>query len=589
MDKGWVQEEEVGSFGQSVAEFQKGEKRPVEFKQCRILQGVYGQRQEGKFMIRVKIPLGRLDADQLERIAEVTEWFDQGKAHVTTRQAVEIHYVPLESLASAMKELAEAGLTSRESCGNTVRNVTTCWRDGVCPQAAFDVAPSAERLARYFLRHPLTQNLPRKFKIAFSGCQQDCASTMIHDLGFVAQWNEGSNGNAAPFFRVVIGGGLGAAPRLAKVFEERVPPQEIILLTEAILDVFNELGERKDRGRARIKFLIEKLGIEELRRLVRQKQEALKKNQSAVYWKKISNGKVNGKGPSIVQRVKSLLPAAEPRTDGYVSWKQTNVLPQKKKGFYSVAILLPMGDITSAQMRAVVDLSRSLKRETGIRTTIDQELLLVNVHQTELAAVYQELVQHGLATPGKGAIHQVISCPGAETCQVALTRSKTMAKALSHVLFQMYGEVPEDLLGVSIRVSGCPNSCSQHYIGTLGFHGAVSQSHGRLMPCYMLYVGGKSGETTKFGEFVMKLPAKRVPKAVMNLVDWYRADRYHNIKESFPQFLERMGKEMIRQKLESLTVVPPFDQERDLYYDWGAEQPYTAQGRGLGECAGVVK
>jgi sulfite reductase beta subunit-like hemoprotein len=261
-------------------------------------------------------------------------------------------------------------------------------------------------------------------------------------------------------------------------------------------------------------------------------------------------------------------------TDSYLCWKKTNVFPQRKKGVYAVDILIPSGDITATQMEAIAQLSRRLNPAGGIRVTLAQSFLLSRIPEKELPSVYQELVQYGLAAPGIGAIHQVISCLGAEIHQTALTQSRTLAKLLSHVLFQMYGEDPEDLRGVSIRICGCPNSCSQHYLGTLGFQGAVSQQQGRPLPCYMLYVGGKTGEETKLAEFVMKLPAKRVPKAVMDLVAWYRADRYQNAGETFARFLERMGKETIRQKLEPLTHIPPFDQERDLYYDWGAEEPY---------------
>jgi len=239
-----------------------------------------------------------------------------------------------------------------------------------------------------------------------------------------------------------------------------------------------------------------------------------------------------------------------------------------------VDILIPSGDITVTQMEAIAQLSRRLNLPDEVRVTLAQSFLLTRIPEKELPSVYQELVQHGLAAPGIGTIHQVISCLGAEIHPTALTQSRMLAKVLSHVLFQMYGEVPEDLRGVSIRICGCSNSCSQHYLGTLGFQGAVSQQQGRALPCYMLYVGGKTGEETKLAEFVMKLPAKRVPKAVMDLVDWYRADRYPSAGETFAQFLERVGKELIRQKLEPLTRVPPFDQERDLYYDWGAEEPY---------------
>lgn len=576
MDKGWVQEQELGSFSQSVTEFQKGEMRPLEFKQCRMQQGVYGQRQEGLFMVRVKVPLGKLNAGQLDKIADVVEQFSNGKAHITTRQAIEIHDLALEGLAPMMKELGTAGLTSRESCGNTVRNVTGCWRNEICPDGSFDVTPYAQALTKYLLRHPLTQDLPRKFKIAFSGCGQDCALTAIHDLGFIARWNEGNNGNARPFFRVMVGGGLGAAPKLAQALEEQVSTEEIISLTEAVLTVFSELGERKDRGRARIKFLVARLGIEKFRELVREKWQKSERNQPKIRWKKSP-------------RFKFLLPVSEPKSESYIYWKRTNVFAQNQNGFFSIAVLLPAGDVTAVQIRALAFLSRKLKIPEGIRTTIDQGFLMTGIHQKELPLAYQELVKYGLAAPGKGAIHQIVCCQGAETCQVALTRSKTMAKMLSHVLFQMYGEAPEDLLGVSIRVSGCPNSCSQHYLGTLGFQGAVSQQQGRALPCYMLYVGGKTGEEAKLAEFVMKLPAKRIPKAVMDLVDWYRADRYQNAGETFAQFLERMGKELIRQKLEPLTRVPPFDQERDLYYDWGAEEPYQLENRGSGECAGVAE
>ena len=555
------------------------------FKPFRLQYGIYGQRQAGVQMVRIKIPFGGLSANQLRRIAELADGYATGVGHVTTRQDIQLHFVELKNVPTVMRSLAEVGLTTREACANTVRNVTACHLAGVCQGEVFDVTPYAKTVAYHLLRNPLNQSLPRKFKIAFSGCTHDCALTPIHDIGLLAAKRaDGTIG-----FRMVVGGGLGSAPRIAQVLREFTPIEELIPSIEAVIKVFDTLGNRKNRNKARMKFVIEKLGFGEFKR-----------RWDAAY---ISMGHDLPKHESvtILQHQDDPQPLIMPTRNGATSnsangngapnrlghetpfemWKRTNVVKQKQDGYVIAAIKLFMGDITSEQMVFVAELADRYSNG-NIRTTINQNVVIRWVPVTQIEALYGDLVSQGLADPGAELVEDIIACPGTDTCGLGITSSKGLARALAEVF--PAGRVPQDLQDVNVKISGCHNSCAQHHISTIGLHGVGKRIGDHVAPHYELHLGGSVNGTARIGQMTVKLPAKAVPAALTHLIEVYRRDRQP--QEGLPTFIARVGKHKLKDELIPYTIVPSFQDDPTFYYDWEGEDEFILEDLGPGECAG---
>ncbi|MGH7204776.1 MAG: sulfurtransferase TusA family protein [Nitrospiraceae bacterium] len=580
--------EEIEAFEGEVRRLNAGEVSSDIFKPFRLQHGIYGQRQPGVQMVRIKIPFGGLTANQLRRIAELADTYATGVGHVTTRQDIQLHFVQLKDVGAIMRGLAEVGLTTREACANTVRNVTACHLAGVCQGEVFDVTPYAKTVALHLLRNPLNQSLPRKFKIAFSGCRHDCALTPIHDIGLLAARREdGTIG-----FRMSVGGGLGAAPRIGQVLREFVPMDELIPTIEAVIKVFDTLGNRKNRNKARMKFVIEKLGFQEFKRR----------------WEEVYVAMGHGRpdhGPiKLLQHqdepVPLLMPAstkgASAGMDGgngdgngngaqhespYQMWKRTNVVRQKQPGYAAAVIKLQMGDITSDQMFFVADLAESYSN-SNLRTTINQNLILRWIPDSRLEDFHAELVQHGLADPGAELVEDIIACPGTDTCGLGITSSKGLARAMAEIFPP--GKVPEDLKGVSVKISGCHNSCAQHHIATIGLHGVGKRVGEHVAPHYELHLGGQVNGTAKIGQMTVKLPAKNVPVAISHLLAVYRRDR--QVGEGLPAFITRAGKAKLKEELIPYTIIPTFEEDPSYFYDWEGEEEFILEDLGPGECAG---
>ena len=572
-------QEEIETFEDEVKRLQAGEVPGDLFKPFRLQYGIYGQRQPDVQMVRIKIPFGGLTSNQLRRVAELAETYATGVGHVTTRQDIQLHFVPLSRVSTVMRKLEEVGLTTREACANTVRNVTACHLAGICQGEVFDVTPYANTVARHLLRNPLTQSLPRKFKIAFSGCSHDCAMTPIHDIGLLAKKTEdGTMG-----FRMVVGGGLGAAPRIARLLREFVPMDELIPSIEAVIKVFDNLGNRKNRNKARMKFVIEKLGFEEFRRRWEEAYEDL-----------------FGARPS--HPPLKLLPHADPaplivptkhKADGnghhpngsatslFTTWRQTNVVKQRQEGFSAAVLRLPTGDITAGQMLVVADLAAQYSNG-NVRTTIGQNLIIRWVSDGQMEAIYQELEAHGLGQPGANKTEDVVACPGTDTCGLGITSSKGVARALAEVFPP--GHVPDDLKGTTIHISGCHNSCAQHHISTIGLHGVGKRVGDHIAPVYELHLGGRINGTAEVGQMTIKLPAKNVPAAISHLLDVYRRDRQEG--ESLHTFIKRTGKPALKEELLGHSILPPYAEDPSYYFDWEAEEEFTLEDLGPGECAG---
>ena len=572
-------QEEIQTFEEEVQRVRDGDLPMDQFKPFRLQYGIYGQRQPDVQMVRIKIPFGGLTSNQLRRIAALTETHATGVGHITTRQDIQLHFIPLSQIGAVMRQLAEVGITTREACGNTVRNVTACHLAGVCQGEVFDVTPYANTVAQHLLRNPLNQSLPRKFKIALSGCSHDCAMTSIHDVGLLAKRAE----DGTPGFRMVVGGGLGSAPRVAHLLREFVPVDALIPSIEAIIKVFDSLGNRKNRSKARMKFVIEKLGFDEFRRRweaactelfgaspVHPPLQLLPHADPAPLVMPAKNG-ANGRGGH----------GQDAAPSAFATWQRTNVSPQRQQGFVAVMVRLPTGDVTAEQMFAVADLAER-HANGNVRTTIGQNVIIRWVPDAHLDTLYQALAAQGLGQPGANHTEDIVACPGTDTCGLGITSSKGLARALADVFPP--GQVPDDLKGTTIHISGCHNSCAQHHIATIGLHGVGKRIGSHVAPVYELHLGGRINGTAEIGQMTIKLPAKNVPPAIAHLVDVYRRDR--RAGESLHAFLKRAGKAALKEELLGYSIPPSYDEDPSHYRDWEADEEFTVEDLGPGECAG---
>ena len=577
--------EEIETFEAEARRMVSGDVSGDLFRPFRLQYGIYGQRQAGVQMVRIKIPFGGLTANQLRRIAELTEQFATGVGHVTTRQDIQLHFVELTDVPTIMRGLAEVGVTTREACANTVRNVTACHLAGICQGEVFDVTPYAKTVALHLLRNPLNQSLPRKFKIAFSGCKQDCALTPIHDIGLLAV----KRADGAIGFRMVAGGGLGSAPRLAQVLREFTPMDELIPSVEAVIRVFDTLGNRKNRTKARMKFVIDKLGFEEFKR--RWEEAYISMGQARPTHEPIKVLSHSDDPVPLIMPTSNRSKQEGMRTNGYVQnprvetpfemWQRTNVVHQKQDGYVAAVVKLFMGDLTTEQMLLIADLADRYSNG-NIRTTINQNMIIRWVPESRITDLYAELASQGLADPGAELVEDIIACPGTDTCGLGITSSKGLARALAEVF--PAGRVPEDLKDVSVKISGCHNSCAQHHIATIGLHGVGKRIGEHVAPFYELHLGGRVNGMAKIGQMVVKLPAKSVSAAITHLIDVYRRDRLSG--EGLPAFIDRVGKVKLKDELISYTIIPSFHDDSTFYYDWEGEEEFVLEDLGPGECAG---
>ena len=573
--------EEIETFEKEALRMLSGEIVSDLFKPFRLQYGIYGQRQAGVQMVRIKIPFGGITANQLRRVAELSERYTTGVGHVTTRQDIQLHFAELKDVPAIMRGLAEVGLTTREACANTVRNVTGCHLAGVCQGEVFDITPYAKTVAYHLLRNPLNQSLPRKFKIALSGCKHDCALTPIHDIGLLAVKNE----DGMIGFRMAVGGGLGSAPRIAQVLREFTPMDELIPSIEAVIKVFDTLGNRKNRNKARMKFVIEKLGFAEFKRrweeayvsmgYARPNHEPLKllqyQDEPVSLIMPTSNG----------SKLRSVHANGHTQETPFEMWKRTNVVTQKQAGYVAAVVKLFMGDLTTGQMLHIADLADRYSNG-NIRTTINQNMIIRWVPESQIGDLYGALATQGLSDPGAELVEDIIACPGTDTCGLGITSSKGLARALAEVF--PAGRVPEDLKDVSVKISGCHNSCAQHHIATIGLHGVGKRIGEHTAPFYELHLGGKVNGTAKIGQMTVKLPAKAVSAAITHLIEVYRRDR--KTGEGLPAFIDRVGKNALKDELIPYTIVPAFADDPTFYYDWEGEEEFVLEDLGPGECAG---
>jgi sulfite reductase (ferredoxin) len=531
-------------------------------------------------MQRIKLPMGRVSSRQLEVLAEVAEEYSDAILHVTTRQDIQLHFVHIDDTPDMMRRLAAVGITTREACGNSVRNVTACPYAGVCGDSSFDVTPYAHALTFFLLGHKDAQDFGRKLKIAFSGCRDHaCGLTTIHDIGCLAV-ERAEGGEVRRGFEYYVGGGLGAVPHKAQLLYDFIPEDELLPVSQAVCRVFARLGEKKNRNKARLKFLVAKLGLEEFRRLVDEERKVLPADDRwTAYLDELDVTEEKPlKGPAPL--------AAGDHGADFERWRRTNVVPQAQEGYATVVIRLPLGDLTSAQTRALVDLARAHCGDTA-RTTVEQNIVYRWVPEADLPAFYQGLARIGLAGEGAGTIQDITACPGTDTCKLGISASRGLAGVLEERLATSAESLDPDVRKLRIKTSGCFNSCGQHHIADIGFLGVSRNVGGRRVSHFQLVVGGQWTENGgSYGLAIGAFPSKRIPELVDRLTSYWIAQRQPG--ERFQAFIKRAGRAQLKKALDELRPVPAYDEDPSFYTDWGDAREYTIGDMGVGECAGEV-
>lgn len=563
-----IVEQDILDLEKKIYLFKHGKIDENQFRSLRLARGVYGQRQQGVQMIRIKIPFGRLTSNQLRKIANVSDKYSNGNLHITTRQDIQIHYVSLDQTPELWRELEKDQITLREACGNTVRNVTASIFAGVDPNEAFDSSIYAQAFFEYFLRNPVCQEMGRKFKVAFSSSENDDAVTFVHDLGFIPKIQNDKRG-----FQVMLGGGIGSQPNHAYLVHEFLETEKIIPFSEAVLRVFDRYGERSNRNKARMKFLVNKIGINQFLNLIEKEKIALKHQTY-----KISITEVPFQKANIIKRH---LP--EELKIYFDKWKSLNVFEQKQKGFVSVGIKIPIGDIHSDKAHLLADIIE-LYTGNDTRLTINQSILLRFVPTKNLEALFLALNDLELTKIGFHKINDIVACPGTETCNLGIASSMGLAKELENVIDEEFFHLIEED-NLSIKISGCMNACGQHTIANIGFQGMTIKSGNQIAPASQVLLGGGTLENGKgrFADKVLKVPSKRAP----NVLRWILTDFKSNkeSKETFNHYYERKGENYFYQNLKK------YSNDKNLiesdFIDWGNELKYE-KAIGVGECAGVI-
>jgi len=566
-----IVEKDIIDLEKKIRAFREGKIHDEKFRSLRLARGIYGQRQPGVQMVRIKLPFGKVTFKQLLRIADISDKYASRNLHLTTRQDIQIHYVSLDRTPQLWAELEQGDITLREACGNTVRNVTSSPTSGIDPAEPFDVSPYAQAAFEYFLRNPICQEMGRKFKISFSSSDDDTAFSYIHDIGVIPKINDkGERG-----FKVMLGGGLGAQPLLASIVEEFLPEDELIPYIEAIIRVFDRHGERNNRNKARLKYLIQKIGLTEVLLLAEAEKKALK-----VKTYPINRDSV----PAPV------IPAETAFADviidnplRYEQWLITNVFEQKQKGFYGVYVKVPVGDIPTDTARKLVETIKPYVADE-IRITQNQGLLLKYVRKEALPALYNGLTALDLSTPGFDSPADVTTCPGTDTCNLGISNSMTLSRVLEDVIYNEY----EDFIfnrEIKIKISGCMNSCGQHGLAHIGFHGSSLKAGIKVLPSVQVLLGGGTvgNGVGRAAEKVIKVPAKRATHVLRAVLDNYRDNA--NEAETFHAYYDRQGKDYFYQLLKPLADLTTLTD--DEFVDWGHQETF-ATAIGVGECAGVM-
>jgi sulfite reductase (ferredoxin) len=576
---------DIEKFEDQLERYLAGDLAEDAFRVFRLNNGIYGQRQGGHHqMVRVKVPYGSITAEQLDMFAHIAETYSRGWGHLTTRQNIQFHFVDLEQIPTVLRDMASVGLTSREACGDTVRNVMGCHLAGACPYEALDISPWAEAAFQHFLHNPLSQRLPRKFKINFSGCETDCGQAMFNDVGVIATTRTLDDGRREAGFRVFVAGGLGANPHPALALEEFTARDDLMATLEAVLRVFANHGNRDNKLRARMKWLVDTMGWDDLQARILKERKLLV--ASSTWPGGIPEAVLkHGDAPAGLGLGASPTPLGQGtpvtlrRDDPYKAWDDANVVRGVAKGTVSAIAYARLGDITTAQLRALASIQRELGAE--VRITNRQNLVFRGLSEGQLPLLHQRLSAIGMAEPGAELSRDVVACPGADTCNLAVTQSRGLADAISAALDDAG---LADVGGIRTNISGCTNSCGQHHISDIGLFGAERRAHGQPAPGYQLLLGGYVGqEKIHFGEKALRLPAKNAPEAVVRVVRRFNDERHAG--EAFRSWIDRSGGvATIADELRDLDEFPTPAEGPEYYVDYGETGPYVAE-TGDSECA----
>jgi sulfite reductase (ferredoxin) len=572
--------EEIDVYETELRRVQQGQMSEKVFLEFRLRHGVYGQRQARVQMQRIKIPLGILNTEQMIRLADLSEEYADGVSHITTRQDIQYHFVDIDDTPNMMRRLAEVGITTREACGNVVRNVTCCPSAGVCADEVFDVSPYARAMAYFLLRHPDAQNFGRKFKIAFSGCEDHaCGLAKMHDIGAIAKIQQ-IGGKQVRGFKVYLGGGLGALPHLAKLYSDFVPAERMLPMAQAIARVFARLGEKNNRAKARMKFLIARLGMEEFTRFL---EEELSKLPHDERWAD-EFAKATAELSDDPRKPPSELQLPENADPDLLRWLDLNVRQQQQQGYSMVEVFLPLGDISADQLRSLAHLCRKHVKDT-IRTTVDQNLLIRWVANGDLIEFHDGLKALSLAQVGAGRLRDVTACPGTDSCKLGITSSRGLAALLHEKFNNGLGDIA-DRQDLKIKISGCFNSCGQHHIADIGLFGSVQRKGNSTAPVFQVVLGGTTqGNSASQGLTVSKIMAQNAPEVVRKLTEFY--DREKKEGETLADVVKRVGKARVKEELREFSLLPTYEEAPRFYQD--IRQPWLYEKSvGVGECAGAV-
>lgn len=566
-----IVEKDLIDLERKIFLFRNGRIDEEKFRSLRLARGVYGQRQQGVQMVRIKIPFGKLSAKQLKKIADISDEYSNGNLHLTTRQDIQIHHVSLDRTPELWAKLEQDDITLREACGNTVRNVTASAEAGIDPKEPFDVSDYAYAVFNYFLRQPFCQELGRKVKIAFSNSDEDTAYTFIHDIGFIPKLNEkGEKG-----FKILIGGGLGAQPFLAQVAYEFLPADDILTFVESVLRVFDRHGERASRQKARLKYLIQKIGVDAFLDLIREEQKAIIPVSVNVYFSI----------PSVPSETRILETVTTVKNEKlYAEWLETNTFSQKQEGLYGVYIKVLLGNIHSDKARILADIIDAFADTNDLRITINQNFIIKNIHHSALPHLFNTLYAVDLATTGYASVADITACPGTDTCNLAISNSTNISVVMEQVIRDEYPDLVYNK-DIQIKISGCMNACGQHSLAQIGFHGSSFKIGTSVVPAVQLLLGGGklSDGNGRISDKIIKVASKRTPDILRFIFNDLEANSPEN--ETFNDYFDRVGKDYFYHLLKPLADNTTLSE--DDYIDWGSESKFSTA-IGVGECAGVV-
>ena len=582
----WAKLEESENFANTVKLYRQGKIDPDNFRRFRLQHGAYGTRMTDDYaMVRIKIPAGEIYPSQLERIAHLSEAFSIGNAHVSTRQNIQLHWVVLEDVSEIMRGLAEVGLTSREACGNTVRNVMCSPLAGVCSEEVFDATPYAFATARFLLRNPMNQNLPRKFKFNFTCCEKH-GMARIADVGLIPQTRD-LDGKIQRGFKVFLGGGLGNKSFVGHQLEDFTPEEDILYTSIAVLRIFDRLGNRKNMARNRMRYLVDEMGWDNFQNLVLKERMVVRATQSVIVKLEVDNTPKEIKRPIRITDTDGRSPP-----DGYSRWLKTTTFKQKQTGFCAVFLTLESGDMTANQLRSLAKICSEFSAEGFARNGFSQDIVLRWVAEDDLPRLYSRLLEAGLANPGSLTMASTVGCSGTTSCNLALTNSHRLAKEIQRKFLELKLDEDQTLHDATIKISGCPNSCGQHEIATIGFYGGGGRVGKDMYPVYQLSLGGRADGEAMLGVNCLRVPAKRIIPIILKIIELFKKNKKQD--DTLASWMHRIVKgnenseiksvNDFKKILEPLTIPPTKEQDKDFYADYGSDSSYHTK-TGKGECA----